>query len=197
MTLKYAEIMGRVSLTGAERKRIEEKLRREAGRPCRLSRILPAAACLAIVLAAGFFIWQQEPENVTVAPGIIECASSGELSEAVGFEAEEPSLPFEPESVTYAAIGGIAQMDFRSGEERAVYRVSRGAEDNSGDYTVYDSELGLDIDGRAVTLRGFGEEYSLALWAEGGFSYSLSLSIPLSSDAWERLLSGSAGAGRA
>lgn len=190
MTLKYAEIMERVSLTDAGRERIAEKLRREAARPRRrLSRILPAAACLAIVLAAGFYVWRQGPDEVATVPGIIECESIGELSEAVGFEAEEPALPFEPESAAYAAVDGIAQMEFSSGEERAVYRVSRGAGDNSGDYTAYDSELGLDAGGRAVTLRGFGGEYSLALWTEGGFSYSLSLSVPLSAAGWEALLS--------
>lgn len=193
MTLKYAEIMERVSLTEAERGRIAEKLRREPARPRRrLSRILPAAACLAIVLAAGFFVWRQEPGEVTVAPEIIKCGSSEELSEVVGFEAEEPALPFEPESAAYAAIDGIAQMEFRSGKECAVYRVSRGAEDNSGDYTDYDSELELNIGDRAVTLRGFGGEYSLALWTESGFSYSLSLSVPLAAGEWEALFSGGA-----
>ena len=65
---------------------------------------------------------------------------------------------------------------------------SPGTEDNSGDYNVYAQEETLEISGNAVTLKGGNGAYSLAIWTDGSYAYSISVTDPLSRDAFRALL---------
>ena len=77
--------------------------------------------------------------------------------------------------------GELAELVYAKGEETLTYRVSPGSEDNSGDYTVYQTESTLTAGGAAVTCRGEGATVSLALWTRDGYSFSLAASAGLSS----------------
>lgn len=59
----------------------------------------------------------------------------------------------------------------------------------SGDYSQYEAVAHLAVSGVTVTVKGGAEdEYTLAEWTKDGFSYSLSLTVPLSSGEWTALL---------
>ena len=95
------------------------------------------------------------------------------------------SLPFQPEQTTYLSYWGeLAQIQYTAGEASAVYRKSAGDQDNSGDYTPYSAQTQLQAGSRSVTLKGDDTGYVLALWSDGGFSYSIRLSLPLEPEAW-------------
>ena len=46
----------------------------------------------------------------------------------------------------------------------------------------------LEANGTTVTLKGDAEQYTLAIWTDGSYSYSLSLSDGLSLSDWQTLM---------
>jgi hypothetical protein len=61
-------------------------------------------------------------------------------------------------------------------------------EDPSGDYTQYEEEQALSINGTSVALKGENGRYALALWQKGTYGYSLRLTEGIDLEAWEQLL---------
>ena len=53
-------------------------------------------------------------------------------------------------------------------------RQSPGSSDNSGDYNEYSEVETMDAGGVEVTIKGNGDGISLALWADGGYTYAVS-----------------------
>ena len=103
-----------------------------------------------------------------------ECASQAELEKAAGFSVPQPVVPAGYALKARRVLSGqMAELVYAKGEETLTYRVSPGSEDNSGDYTVYQTESTLTAGGAAVTCRGEGTTVSLALWARDGYSFSL------------------------
>ena len=72
----------------------------------------------------------------------------------------------------------------------ALLRKSQGTEDNSGDFDQYPDVKTLDTAGIDVTLKGAEGQFTLALWQEDGFSYSLRLSQGQDAQGWAEILSG-------
>lgn len=111
-----------------------------------------------------------------------ECASQAELEKAAGFSVPQPVVPAGYALKARRVLSGqMAELVYAKGEETLTYRVSPGSEDNSGDYTVYQTESTLPAGGAAVTCRGEGATVSLALWTWDGYSFSLAASAGLSS----------------
>ena len=57
-------------------------------------------------------------------------------------------------------------------------RKAPGSDDISGDYNTYDNISYED----GVTMKGNGESFSNATWFRDGYTYSIMLSDPVSSD---------------
>ena len=105
---------------------------------------------------------------------------------------EVSKLPFDTVSTTYTAYDkGLAEITYTgSGGQTATYRQSLGTADNSGDDTLYeDTQV---VPENNATLKGQDQRYTLALWTDGTYTYSLRLSSALSADAWQALLDGPA-----
>lgn len=203
MSKKYDEIMERVQVTSD----MEERVLKNALSACDSSTEMPAApaiplkkywpvaaclvVCVALVIAFPLLLshGEQEPSNpsVQLANPMVEVDTPEALSQVVGISLREPLLPFIPAQVTYTSLGGdIAQITYLSADgKKALFRQSPGQEDNSGDYTVYTVILNPR---KNVTLKGSEEGYTLALWREGGCSFSLHLSYPLPLENWEQIL---------
>jgi len=188
--LKYEEIMDRVELTPEMRQRVLQNVEKTRIRKRRrLTRQLTAlAACLAIVLC-GWFIWQprnvQEPDVMAI-PQIEEVASIEELSAKTGIPLKElTGIPFPVEHTRYVFYWeNLAEIEYSGGSDTLCYRKSQGTEDNSGDYNVYDREETAEIAGNTVTLKGEGDTFTLAIWTDGSYAYSVSVTEPLSQDAF-------------
>lgn len=106
------------------------------------------------------------------------------LSDAVGFPVALPQLPKGYEAVDYQDLSGsLAQVRFSNGTDTLLYRVSRGSEDNSGDYTVYPEEQSMTVGDTTVTCRGRDGAVFLALWTTGEYTCSLSSQQGLTVDA--------------
>lgn len=153
------------------------------------------AACLVVVVAAVLAVPQLRAEpNETTPPQLTgvpfqEVDSLAALSDAVGFPVTEPSaLPFDLVNTTYTAYDeGLAEITYTGPDDQtATYRQSLGTADNSGDDTLYeDTQV---IPENNATLKGQDQSYTLALWSDDTYTYSLNLSTGLSADAWQTLL---------
>ena len=199
---KYDEVMEKLEVTPEMRARIlqnvETQMAEPRKKPNRLRRFAALAACLAILLVGAMalpkFISSPVPEEseTMIANGMVEVTSKEELSEAVGFPVKSAqSLPFFPQSIYYTSYWGeMAQIDYANGGSMACFRQSLGEEDNSGDWSEYPAQKSLTVNGCAVTLKGEADSYTLAIWQDGTYSYSLSLSAGQPASVWAELIEG-------
>ena len=199
---KYDEVMEKLEVTPEMRARIlqnvETQMAEPRKKPNRLRRFAALAACLAILLVGAMalpkFISSPVPEEseTMIANGMVEVTSKEELSEAVGFPVKSAqSLPFFPQSIYYTSYWGeMAQIDYANGGSMACFRQSLGEEDNSGDWSEYPAQKSLTVNGCAVTLKGEADSYTLAIWQDGTYSYSLSLSAGQPASVWESIVEG-------
>lgn len=205
MSRKYVEVMDKVILTENMRSRVMENVRaaeqnteHRAIRFPNIRRYAAFAACLAIVLLgtiAGPKLLKkpQIQPPIEGANGIVACASINELSKAVGFPVDEVSgLPFTPEKTSYYAYwGDLAEIDYQAADgQTAVYRKSMGTQDNSGDWSAYDSTQTLAVGDITAQLKENGGVYTLAIWTNGSCAYSLNLSGGLDEAGWTAVIDG-------
>ena len=210
---RYDEIMDRIKVTNDMRSRILENIeaediaaerrRKQTGRM--VTKLLSMAACLAVIVAAAAAL--RSPEHVSTsddlqpnegdAPGfvqggadIIEVDSADALSAAVGFEVKDIDLPFTPEQTEYISYWHeLAEINYTGEGKTARYRKAAGTENCSGDYNVYTDVTKLEANGTTATLKGDDGQYTLVIWTDGSYSYSLSLSDGLSLSDWQTLIS--------
>ena len=199
---KYDEVMEKLEVTPEMRARILQNVETQMAEPCkkpnRLRRFAALAACLAVLLVGAAalpkFISSPVPEEseTMITNGMVEVTSKEELSEAVGFPVKSAqSLPFFPQSIYYISYWGeMAQIDYANGGSTACFRQSLGEEDNSGDWSEYPAQKSLTVNGCAVTLKGEADSYTLAIWQDGTYSYSLSLSAGQPASVWESIVEG-------
>lgn len=206
----YRELMEQVNLTPEARERILTNVQQADLSP-QAKKVVPLrskqqtwrrwaslAACLVVVVAVlvAVPLLREQPDTappMQVLPPFRQVDSLDALSEAVGFPVTEVSkLPFDPVSTTYTAYDeGLAEITYTgSVGQTATYRQSRGSEGNSGDYNLYPDTQTLPE--QNATLKGQDQSYTLALWTDGTYTYSLRLSSALSADAWQALLDGPA-----
>lgn len=202
---KYDEAMEIIELTPQMRARILQNVEQELQKPAKktgfsggLRRITVLAACLAVLLVGALALprlisrpSQKEPETM-IANGMVEVTSREELSEAVGFPVKvAQTLPFFPQSILYTSYWGeMAQTDYANGPESACFRQSPGTQDNSGDWNEYPAQETIEVSGSSVTLKGEKDAYTLAVWSDGTYSYSLSLTAGQTAEVWERIVAG-------
>ena len=207
----YRELMEQVNLTPEARERILTNVQQADLSP-QAEKVVPLrskqqtwrrwaslAACLVVVVAAVLVVPQLRAEpNETTPPQLTgtpfhQVDSLAALSDAVGFPVTEPAaLPFDLVNTTYIAYDeGLAEITYTGpNDQTATYRQSLGTADNSGDDTLYeDTQV---IPENNATLKGQDQSYTLALWTDDTYTYSLRLSTGLSADAWQALLDGPA-----
>lgn len=203
MDNKYDEVMEHIEVTPKMRNRIlsnienmdlAEKKQEKIVRFPNVRRFATLVACLAIVLVGALTL--SKLLNISNEPpavgnnDIVEVFSAEELSETVGFEVSEPgNLPFEPESVVYTAYWAeMAEIIYTSGEQTVVFRKGIGSDDVSGDYNSYELTNEISVNDIDITLKGNGKNYTLAIWTDSEFAYSLSLSEGIGEAAWVSIL---------
>lgn len=204
MTLtKYDEAMEKLEVTPEMRARILKNIEEQAAQPVKksnpLRRFAALAACLAILLAGAAALprlisnpAREEESETMIANGMVEVSSSDELSKAVGFPVKSAqTLPFFPQSILYTSYWGeMAQVDYANGGSSACFRQSLGEEDNSGDWNEYPAQEALSVKDLSVTLKGEPDSYTLAIWCDGTYSYSLSLSAGQPASVWQAIIEG-------
>ena len=77
-------------------------------------------------------------------------------------------------------------MLFRS--QTCTFRKSVGSDDNSGDYNAYSAVEEISVGEVTAMLKGADGSFTLAIWSDGAYSYSLQLSDGLTAAEWETLI---------
>lgn len=169
-----------------------------------VTKLLSMAACLAVIIAVASAL--RSPAQVSTSDDlqpnegditdfvqggadIVELDSAAALSAAVGFEVNDIDLPFTPEQTEYISYWHeLAEIDYTGEGKTACYRKAAGTEDCSVDYNVYTDVTEFEAGSITVTLKGDAGQYTLAIWTDGSYSYSLSLSDGLSLSDWQALM---------
>ncbi len=203
----YHEIMDKITVTPEMRQQIlsdmPEKIsrRKKRQRMNKIIRYASFAACIALILTAVLIFSgivshapsspnRQNDDLTQAVNGIEECTSLDELAAKVNFTVTElKELPFTSEQVSYLSFWNtLAEIDYEGSDNSITFRTSREKEDNSGDYNVYESIETVEINGITVTLKGNNQTYSLAIWQNGEYSYSISLENGISKEDLTTLL---------
>lgn len=202
MTLKYDELMDKIEVTDAMRARILTRVSGAEQRKPAARRWTLAAACFAVLLLGALTVpklligdpAQKQPEQgVMIANGMEEVANAQALADAVGFPVSEAAvLPFEPTAVHYTSYWGqMAQITYEADDQSAELRKSPGTEENSGDWTEYPAAEQLTVGTLDVQLRGDAQDaYTLAVWTDGQYAYSLRLSQGQNAEVWQQIITG-------
>ena len=188
--MKYEQIMDRIEVTPEMRQRVLQNIKAEqAKKRNRLTRqLFSLAACAAIVLCC-WVAWRpkqpQQPqgqEQGMMGTAQIETVDTlSALSEKTGIPMKElTGLPFAVERTEYVSYWNeLAEIQYFGESDTLRYRKSLGTEDNSGDYNAYAQETELSLSGCSVTLKGSAGGYTLAVWTDGTYAYSVSVSTPM------------------
>lgn len=136
--------------------------------------LLAALACLCAGIAAA------GPSDSAPSAGmpnpIREYTSVSELERAVGFSVSAPEEIYGFRLTAVSSIDSLAQLIYSDGAQELCFRVSPAAHsegDNSGDHNRYDFTRSEEIDSADVTMKGFGDIVSLAIWQRNQYDYSI------------------------
>lgn len=169
------------------------------------------AACAMLVIGVGLFAMIQQRGNIVDNPVLSgtqteEAADTSDLTQycnpyaeydtlaeaekAAGFDITVPDSYGGYTEPYYAVIEGkILEVQYYNGDDRGmVIRKSRGSEDISGDFNEFDNITETEVNGNTVTIKGSGDEFSLALWVSGDYSYSVSVSSGISENALKEII---------
>ena len=170
------------------------------------ARYASIAACAMLVIGIGIFAITQHRGNIIDTPAQSEEADSSDFAQSgnpyaeydtleeaentVGFEISVPDSYGGYTEPYYAVIEGkILEVQYYNGDNRGmVIRKSRGSEDISGDFNEFDNITETEVNGNTVTIKGSGDEFSLALWVSGDYSYSVSVSSGISENALKEII---------
>lgn len=194
---KYNQIMDKIQVTPQMRERILTNIEKEHFSYKRkkyflhhtLYRIIfPFAACLLIaftIITAFENPTRQKPaakipdennDELITNFGITETDSAKKLSAMAGFSVNDISYLADTAEKTYYYYGNnLAEIQYEFSEQNISYRKSQGNGDNSGDYNKYNSIEKIQINSYFVTIKGNDNNYSLAIWNNGKYSYSINL----------------------
>lgn len=201
----YKDVMDRIVVTQEMQARILRTIRTTEFQPRRRSAPIPVrpvaiAACLTLLVIGTVTLPRLQTQPPEKDPSgvqngiwsVTQASSLQELSQLVGFGVEElETLPFTVTETEYRAYpGGLAEVTYLGETQSVTLRKLAGDADPSGDYSVYSDTLVLTREGYCVTLSGEGSLYSLAVWQDGTYSYSIRASQACPEETWESILEG-------
>lgn len=90
----------------------------------------------------------------------------------------------------YTDYDGIGEVVYTTDANTYTFRMTKISTmtDPSGDYSEYGVETNMDGTEVSFTLKGSGDTYSLAVWDDGTYAYSLSAETPISASAFTELI---------
>ncbi len=203
---KYNELMNQVVVTDEMKSRVLANL--DSSTLEEKPHIMPwhsykkyvaIAASLVVLLVSAIavprilgMVHSHKPIVLSPTNGNTKLDTASQLSQAVGFSITDiASLPFEVKQTTYTSyLGELAEISYVGENQALTYRKSLGKEDNSGDYNVYTETRVASIDSKTITLKGNDGNYSLVVWTDGQYSYSLRADTGISEDELLGLING-------
>lgn len=114
----------------------------------------------------------------------VACNTLNQAEQLAGFSL---TLPADIKSDGISVLSG--DMIQVLCEDGLSIRKALGDEDISGDYTSYPQVATVTVEGHAVTLKGTGDQVTVAVWTADGYTYAVRSETGLSRDAALSLVS--------
>lgn len=180
MKKEYNEIMDNIKLDEKQKANILLKAYEKAEKKrFNIKKLTLTLACVCVV-TGGFLLYQRDEatplvdnKSVMIPNPMSDYQSIEELKTAT-FDFTYPSSErYEIKEMTLIA-SKLVQLDMQDGAHSWTYRTTKGKEDISGDYNVYENEEVVVVNQWNVTLQGDGTYVKLAIWSDDECSYSLS-----------------------
>lgn len=134
--------------------------------------------------------------SANLANPFVNCKDESEAADIAGFSFYVPELYGEeygeklyPDKWVQAIEGEMIQVCFLWEDEQILFRKGKGEADISGDYNEYTDVQTIlltdmeNVGDTLITVKGLGDgDYRLATWTNGGYSYSISSTVPQTPD---------------
>lgn len=113
-------------------------------------------------------------DNTQIPNPFVDCDTLADAAALAGFDIIVPDSVegYEERAIT-AVENDMIQVMYLHGEDEICIRKAVGEEECSGDYNAYSEEKTVTVGDREVTLRGNNGKVMVAVWTEGGYSYSI------------------------
>ena len=131
-------------------------------------------------------------ENADAAPSpLVEYTSVRDAWAVVGLPVYTPSLlPVGYMQKDIIVIDGrIAEIFYRNDAGKEIlFRMAKGDSDISGDSNIYEVNQVVQVGRQYIRVKGTEKLVSLALWARGGYTFSISFEEPVSVEAVQAIV---------
>ena len=113
-------------------------------------------------------------DNTQIPNPFVECETLEDAAALAGFDIIVPDSVdgYEERAIT-AMENDMIQVLYLHGDDQVCIRKAVGEEECSGDYNAYSEEKTVTVGDKEVTLRGNNGKVMVAVWSEGGYSYSI------------------------
>ena len=113
-------------------------------------------------------------DNTQIPNPFTDCDTLADAAALAGFDIIVPDTVdgYEERAIT-AIENEMIQVLYIHGDDQVCIRKAPGEEECSGDYNAYSEEKTVTVGDREVTLRGNNGKVMVAVWTEGGYSYSI------------------------
>lgn len=197
LKIKYNQIMENIKVTEEIHDRMIKNIdhtnfyvnQKKLINPISYKKYMAIAACFILLVVSAVVLPDLLKSNLNppVEQGgndMVEYATIGELSDAVGFSIPQINkIPFAVKQVTFTAYGKeLGESNYRNNENAIIFRKSVGKEENSGNYNEYSNIKDVLINKHKITIKGDSNRFYLAIWQNSGYSYSLQSSDGVSED---------------
>ncbi|MFD1888215.1 hypothetical protein [Paenibacillus wenxiniae] len=105
------------------------------------------------------------------------------LTKAAGYHVKQVNaLPFKSEQTQYSLSDKLAELVYTGSNNVLTFRMQPGSGDISGDYGDYSDTRIMTENGASITIKGNDKRFTLATWEQNGYTYSMSVQQPISSE---------------
>lgn len=113
-------------------------------------------------------------DNTQIPNPFIDCDTLADAAALAGFDITVPDSVdgYEERAITVME-NDMIQVLYLHGDDEICVRKATGEEECSGDYNEYSEEKTMTVGDKEVTLRGNNGKVMVAVWTEGGYSYSI------------------------
>lgn len=113
-------------------------------------------------------------DNTQIPNPFVDCDTLADAAALAGFDIIVPDSVdgYEERAIT-AMENDMIQVLYLHGDDQVCIRKAVGEEECSGDYNAYSEEKTVTVGDKEVTMRGNNGKVMVAVWSEGGYSYSI------------------------
>ncbi len=113
-------------------------------------------------------------DNTQIPNPFVDCNTLADAAALAGFDIIVPDSVdgYEERAIT-AMENDMIQVLYLHGDDQVCIRKAVGEEECSGDYNAYSEEKTVTVGDKEVTMRGNNGKVMVAVWTEGGYSYSI------------------------